>query len=568
MRASRSQPYAVVALFAAMALVVDGGAVGRAQRDPSRPTTPAAPAASAPTPTPPPQPAPATGPAEIVRVPSPATPDGTPYGSNLFTGNFAAQRGEGLNPDYVILPGDRIMVNAWGGVNVNGVFAVDTQGNVFFPEVGPVRVGGVRNAELTAVVRTAIGRIYRNFDVYTNLLTASPVAVYVTGGVRRPGRYAGIPSDSVLFFLDQAGGIDPELGSYRHVTVMRGAQPVAEIDLYDFLIRGVMQSPQFADGDAIVVGRRGPVVSLGGAVPVPALIEMRDETFTGADVLSVIPERPRANEVTVEGSRGGRPWLASVSLDEFRTTRLRAGDTVSVREDFRPESIVVHLEGEFRGPSVLTVRRGARLLDVLNHVPVDRELANVEGVHIRREQVAAQQREAIQNSLDRLERSALLALSHTANESEIRVREAELVQRFVEHARTVQPLGRVVTAIGDTQLNVVLEANDVIVIPTRTNVVRVEGEVQITQAMMYSPRMTVRDYIARAGGYTNRSDRGRALLVHPNADVEIVGTSDLVRPGDAILVLPRISPKGFQFALDLSQIIYQIAIATSVVLRI
>lgn len=560
MRASRSQQRALVAVVAALAFCVGSAPLARAQGETGTPPEAAPP--------PPPQPAPATGPIEVSRVPSGAPAPGTPYGANLFTGNFAAQRSEGVNPNYEILPGDRIMVNAWGSVNINGVFAVDSQGNVFFPQVGPVHVGGVRNASLSSVVKAAIGRVYRNFDVYTNLLTASPVAVYVTGGVRRPGRYAGIPSDSVLFFLDQAGGIDPELGSYRHVTVMRGAQAVAEIDLYDFLIRGVMQSPQFADGDAIVVGRRGPVVSLTGAVPIPALVEMREERFTGADVLAVIPERPRANEVTIEGSRHGRPWLRSVALDDFRTTVLTAGDAVSIREDFRPQSIVVRLEGEFQGPSVLTVRRGARLLDVLNYVPIDPELANIEGVHIKRSTVAAQQRTAILDSLNRLERSALLALSHTANESQIRVREAELVQQFVQHARTVQPLGRVVTSLRGEQMNLVLEADDVIVIPTRTNVVRVEGEVQITQAMMYAPGLTVRDYIRRAGGYTNRSDRGRALIVRPNADVLVADTSDEVQPGDAILVLPRIAPKGFQFALDLSQIIYQIAVATSVVLRI
>ncbi|MBC7173644.1 MAG: polysaccharide biosynthesis/export family protein, partial [Polyangiaceae bacterium] len=363
------------------------GAVASAQP----PAQPAEPAPSAQAPAPPRQPAPATGPVEVTRVPTSAPGPDSPYGANLFTGNFAAQREDGLNPDYVILPGDRVQVSAWGAVNVTGTFAVDSQGNVFIPEIGPVRLGGVHNRDLTSTVRAAIGRIYRaNFDVYTNLLTASPVAVYVTGAVRRPGRYAGIPSDSVLFYLDQAGGIEPELGSYRHVTVMRAGQAVAEIDLYDFLLNGVMQSPQFADGDAIVVGRRGPVVSLRGSVPVPALVELREEPFTGAEVLAVMPERPRANEVTVEGSRGGRPWVTTLSLEAFRATRLHAGDSVSVREDFRPESIVVKLEGEFLGPSVLTVRRGARLLDVLNHVHVEPLLANTSGVHIRRAEVAAQ----------------------------------------------------------------------------------------------------------------------------------------------------------------------------------
>ena len=62
--------------------------------------------------------------------------------------------------------------------------------------------------ELSDVVRAKIKETYINsFQVYTNLVTAQPVLVYVTGAVNHPGRYAGLPSDSVLFFLDLAGGV-------------------------------------------------------------------------------------------------------------------------------------------------------------------------------------------------------------------------------------------------------------------------------------------------------------------------------------------------------------------------
>ncbi len=558
---------AAVALTAVSALLVSSATTAQAPAPAG--VAPVNAAESEHEPSPPPQPEPARGPVEVTRVPTATSGPNVPYGSNLFTGNFAAQRGDGINPDYVLLPGDRVQLSAWGAVNVSGTFVVDSQGNIFIPEIGPVRLGGARNGDLTDIVRAAFGRVYHaNVNVYTNLLTASPVAVYVTGGVRRPGRYAGIPSDSVLFFLDQAGGIEPELGSYRHVSVVRSGQTVAQIDLYQFLANGILRSPQFADGDAIVVGRRGPVVSVDGAVPTPVLVELPREPFTGADVLAVMPEHPRANGVTIQGSRNGRPWVSTLSLAAFRTARLHPGDSVIVREDFRPESIIVRLEGEFRGPSVLTVRRGARLLDVLNYVRVDPEISNTAGLHLRRAQVAAQQRDAIQDSLNRLERSAMLALSQTQGESQIRVREAELVQEFVQRARTVQPLGRVVTSSEGDQLNVLLENDDVIVIPTRTNVVRVEGEVQVTQALMYRPGLTVREYVERSGGFTNRSDRQRALIVRPNAEVRVVSGGAYVEPGDSILILPKFGRKGFQFALDLSQIIYQIAVATSVVLRI
>ncbi len=492
-----------------------------------------------------------------------------PFGANLFTGAFAAQREDGINPDYQIMPGDRVMVNAWGAITINDVFAVDTQGNVFLPGIGPVPLAGVRNQDLTQTVRAAISRVYRgNFGVYTNLLTASPVAVFVTGGVRRPGRYAGIPSDSVLFFLDQAGGIDPEMGSFRDVKIIRQGQPLAELDLYDFLLRGTLPNPQFADGDTILVGRRGPTVLVEGMVPEPTLVEMTDEGFTGADVLAVVPSGARANEVTVRGIRGQEPFLRSQPVPSFQDTTLSDGDVLTFREEGRADRILVRLDGEHVGPSLMSVRRGTRLIDLLNYVRVDPGLANTGAVHLRRQSVAREQRRAILESLDRLERSAMLALSDSRGEAEIRVREAELVRAFVERARTIQPLGRVVTASAGHQLNVLLEEGDTIVIPQDTNVVRISGEVQFAQAVMYRPDLTVRDYVRMAGGFTNRADTGAVIVIRPSAEVTI-GESDMrIRPGDEIMIPPEIDNKFFQNAIDLSQVIYQIAVAASVVLRI
>ncbi|MEZ4251351.1 MAG: polysaccharide biosynthesis/export family protein [Polyangiales bacterium] len=504
-------------------------------------------------------------------VPEPVEPTGPrPFGSALFSGSFAAQRENGLNPDYRVLPGDRVAVNVWGITSLADVFAVDTQGNIFLPGIGPIPLGGVRSADLTDVVRQAIGRVFRGtFGVYTNLLNASPVAVFVTGGVERPGRYAGIPSDSVLFFLDQAGGIDAENGSYRNVRVMRGSNVLAELDLYDFLLEGTLPTPQLADGDVILVGRRGPLVEVHPQSGDAVLVELGSNEATGREVLAVVASGARANEVTVRGMREGRPVVNAFRAPAFATAPLRDGDVVTFREEGRAEHLIVRLEGEFEGPSELAVRRGTRLLDLLNWVSVDPQLAYTEAVHIRRPSVAAEQRRSILESLDRLERSALLAFSGTEGESAIRVREAELVRSFVERARNVQPLGRVVTTSADHQLNVLLEDGDTVVIPHRSNVVRVAGEVTFAQAVMYRPDLDVYDYVRMAGGYSNRAETSAVIVIRPSAEVFIGNIGDVdIRPGDEVFVPPRIDRKVFQGAIDFSRIIYQIAVAASVLIRI
>jgi protein involved in polysaccharide export with SLBB domain len=415
----------------------------------------------------------------------------------------------------------------------------------------------------------AIARAYRgNFGVYTNLLTASPVGVFVTGGVRRPGRYAGIPSDSVLFFLDQAGGIDAELGSYRHVSVIREGQTIAELDLYDFLLRGTLPTPQFSEGDTILVGRRGATVEVHGMVPEPKLVELTDREISGQDVLEVIPLGARANEITIRGVRDNEPFVETLPVPSFRGARLHDGDVVTLREEGHADRILVRLAGEFLGPSLISVRRGARLVDFLNYVRVRGDVANTDAVHLQRTSVADAQRRSINEALDRLERSAVLALSQSSGEAEIRVREAEMVRAFVERARTVQPLGRVVTSSDERQLNVLLEEGDTIVIPQRTNVVRISGEVQFAQAVMYRPGLSVNDYVRMAGGFTNRAETGAVIVIRPSAAVSIGDMDTVIEPGDEVMIPPRIDHKVFQNAIDLSQIIYHIAVAASVLLRI
>lgn len=493
----------------------------------------------------------------------------SPFGANLFMGNFLRAREDGLNPNYIIMPGDHVAVNSWGAVQINHVFVVDGQGNIFLPEVGPIRLSGVRNADLTDSVRNGMKRVYaRGFDVYTNLITAKPVAVFVTGGVARPGRYAGIPSDSVLFFLDQAGGIDPKLGSYRTIKILREGNPLAAIDLYEFILRGKLDDAQFQDGDTILVEQRGPVVELRGDVAQPALLEFPNDPIPGSEALAVIPGIARATQVTVQGVRAGVPFSHTLSVQAFSSYSVRDGDVITVRADGYAETILVRLEGEYLGPSVLAVRRGSRLIDVLNHVPVNPVLADVGASHIRRSSVAAAQKRSIDDALFRLERSSLLALSASSGEANIRAKEAELTLSFVERARLIQPLGRVVTARNGVQHNLQLEHDDVIVVPPRTNVVRISGEVMMAQAVMHRDGMTAGDYIRDAGGYSDRADIRKVIVVRPNAEVTVGGPRMAVYPGDEVLVPPRIDSKTLQNFADVTQIVYQIAVSAAVMIAI
>ncbi|QFU01738.1 Polysialic acid transport protein KpsD precursor [Halomonas sp. THAF5a] len=487
-----------------------------------------------------------------------------PFGANLFEGGFRGTMADGLTPGYQIKPGDQVTLRAWGAVELDRVLPVDAQGNIFIPSIGPLAVQGMNSQQLDGRVRQAIQSVYPdNVQVYTNLQGVQPVGVFVTGYVENPGRYAGTPSDSVLYFLDQAGGIDNALGSYRQIRVMRDGRTLAEVDLYDFLLRGELARPQFRDGDTIVVEERGPAIAVVGEVERDYRYELRGHQLTGAEVVDLARLKSGVSHVLLRGDRASGPVAEYVPLSRFGGRTVRSGDEVLFSADQRDETIVVQLEGSYYGPSRYALPRDARLGELLDAVAVPETMTAERSISIKRESVAAQQQAALEESLRRLETTYLGASSSTNEEAQIRVREAELIQKFTERARQMEPSGRLVVAHRGQISDIRLQDGDVITIPEITDSVLISGEVVVPQAVVFRPGMSTWDYIEGAGGLTSRGDDDHVLVVRQNGAVRDADDVTL-RPGDEILVMPEVPTKNLQLATSLTQILYQIAVATKV----
>ena len=486
-----------------------------------------------------------------------------PFGANLFRGNFAGTYSDGMNGDYVILPGDRIMVRVWGAKTYDDVLPVDQQGNIFLPEVGPVRVAGLKQSALLGAVRSRLASVFTdNVNIYVNLQSSQPVAVYVTGFVNQPGRYAGSPMDSVMSYLDRAGGITPDRGTFRKVQVKRGNKVVATLDLYDFALNGNMPDIRLKDGDVILVGERGVSVAAYGMLRQEARYEFKGQA-TGAQLVAYGSPLSSATHVSVSGIRSGRPFNEYMTMQEFSAMRLADGDSVEFVADSRGRTIMASVSGAIRGASRFPVKNSTTLRALLSYVEVDPALADVSAVYVRRQSVARQQKTILEDSLHRLERSALTATSATAEEAEIRVREAELVQDFIHRAASLTPDGVVVVSRGGVVRDLLLEDGDEIVIPQKSDVVQVSGEVMLPKAVTFDASMKTEDYLKSAGGLTDRADEDNILVARMNGEVGLVAELG-VRAGDRILVMPRVDTKNLELAKGITQILYQIAVATKV----
>jgi protein involved in polysaccharide export with SLBB domain len=498
-----------------------------------------------------------------------------PYGANLFKGGFESERSDGLNSSYLVAPGDKISIQMWGAVNSADVMTVDNQGNIFIPDVGPVKVKDVPANRINAIVTQSIKSIYtNNVSIYVNLLTSTPVSVFVAGPVLRPGQYAGLASDSVLFYLKRAGGIDPYRGSYRNIKVLRNQQVVLDYDLYDFLKEGKLAGFSFKDEDVILVKEQGAMVTVEGAARYPFRFELLQGKASGDDLIYYSRPLEKTSHVAITGNRNSGPISVYLPIDEFDEFKMVDGDVVLFNDDLRPQVISIQISGSYLGPSFYTVDTNTRLLDILSHIEVDPNQANYGAIYIKRESVVQQQKMLIDESLNRLERTIFTAPASSDGEARIRAQEAQLVSQFVARARLIEPLGKVILSENGKVANIRLEQGDEIVIPAQTDLIQVSGEVLMPQAIVYNSNATIRDYVAWAGGFSERANDERIAVVRANGltifiDSESSWLADenkhSLQAGDQILVLPKIDTKLLQSVKDITQIVYQIAIAANVV---
>ncbi|HYI82354.1 MAG TPA: polysaccharide biosynthesis/export family protein [Acetobacteraceae bacterium] len=489
------------------------------------------------------------------------------FGASLFTREATAVT-DAPNPNYVIVPGDRVSLRVWGAVEAEALGVVDPSGFLFLPNVGPLRVAGVRAGDLQRVVEAEVQKVYTSqVRVYAVLLSTQRIGVFVTGFVRTPGRFGGSAADSVLDFLLRAGGVDPGRGSYRDIAVQRGGRTIVTLDLYRFLLEGGLPPVRLQEGDTLVVARQRAMVGADGAVRNNYLFEVPGRAMTGRELIDYARPLPAATNAIIRGTRGGQPFSRYASLAELSRLQLGDQDMVTFITDSPARTVRVTVEGSRLGPSVLVTDRDANLCGVLDHVAVDPVLADTGSVFLLRPSVAQQQRRAIDEALDRLERQLFMAASATTGVAAIRSSEAQLVSSYIQRARRTQPEGRLVVSSEAGQcVPVRLEDGDVIVIPERSSTVLVSGEVTAPRAVVHRPGMRLADYVRQAGGFTPRGRESALMVRRASGELVLDPANQILRPGDELIALPYLDPKSFQIGSDLLGLIYQVAVATRIFL--
>jgi hypothetical protein len=72
-------------------------------------------------------------------------------------------------PDYLISPGDEVVLSVWGSVDAELRLFVDRSGRITVPRVGSIMVSGVRYADLPETIRLRVAQTFKNFQLSVSL---------------------------------------------------------------------------------------------------------------------------------------------------------------------------------------------------------------------------------------------------------------------------------------------------------------------------------------------------------------------------------------------------------------
>ena len=428
------------------------------------------------------------------------------FGHNLFSGvpsTFAPVDRVPVTPDYVVGPGDEVVIRAWGQVDIDYRATIDRNGAINIPRVGNINVSGIRFQDLEGFLRTAIGRVFRNFELNVTLGQLRSIQIFVVGQARRPGSYT-VSSLSTLVNALFASGGPSSRGSMRAIQLKRGDKVVTEFDIYDLLIKGdKSRDVKLLSGDVIYIPPVGGLVALSGSVNEPAIYEIKPNTtfsnlldLAGGLTTTAAGQKAKVERIADRKTR----QLEEFTLDQTGLARtLRDGDLVQIYAISPKFENVVTLRGSVASPGRFQWREGMRVRDIIPD------------------------KDALISQEYWLRQNAAPNVGRVSGQERLRVEVKRTVEEInwdyavIEriNLRDLSPqlipfnLGRAVLE-GDPTHNVQLRAGDVLTVFSKddltvpvakqTKYVKLEGELATPGVYQLLPGETLRQLMARVGG--------------------------------------------------------------------
>ena len=400
--------------------------------------------------------------------------------------------------NYQVGPGDTLGVQLYGNQNQFYQLTVGRNGQIEFPQLGPISVGGQLFSTVQSEIESRVAHQMIGVHASVTMSEIRSIQVFVMGDAFRPGVYTVSGLATVTSALYAAGGI-AKTGSLRNVELIRNGQVVDTLDLYNLLIHGsTANDAKLRQGDVVFVPPVGRTVAIDGEVERPAIYELKNETTPAQVVALAGGLRPNADVAAATITRilpDGKRVVLPLKLGPGGVTEgLRNGDYIHIPHLKPALDEAVMLQGNVYNPGVYPYVPGMRLTDVLRSVFELKPNSDLHYILIRRELPPDRHVEAIAANLT-------AALAHPNSAANIPLMPRDRITVFnltASRAQIIQPILHAIRAESTAE--------------QPEQVVTVKGEVNVPGQYPLEPDMRVAALIRAGGGLANGAYTGRAEL--------------------------------------------------------
>lgn len=225
---------------------------------------------------------------------TPEAPGSNIYGHSLFTNrnlSFEPSANLATPVNYHLGPGDEVIIDIWGASENTIRQTISPEGTILVRGLGPVHLSGMTVKEANSFLQREFSKIYSgisgtdpNSQIKLTLGDIRTIQINIMGEVSVPGTYTLSAFSTVFHALYRAGGVN-RIGSLRSIKVVRNGKTFADLDVYDYIMKGKMKDDiRLQEGDVIIVDPYQSLVEIVGKVKRPMFYEMKP-TETVATIL-------------------------------------------------------------------------------------------------------------------------------------------------------------------------------------------------------------------------------------------------------------------------------------------
>ena len=272
-----------------------------------------------------------------------------------------------VDPDYLVGIGDEVILKTIGALNLEKKLIVDRNGEVFVPEVGSVRVQGIKASKVHDVILNSLKNQYHNIQVEVTLGRTQSIRVLFAGKFDNPGLLV-IPANSTL--IDALSIAKPTKdGTLRNIKLLRKGKDEQEIDLYRTLTgKSAEVNEILLSGDTIYIGPIGKTAAI--VLPQGGSIFELKEGQSLSELLSYIGNSGRffrQNKISVErNDKNNQRKVFELDIKKNgREITARDGDVLNMPEIYSEINDVVELTGSIVKPGTYPYSSNMRISDLL-----------------------------------------------------------------------------------------------------------------------------------------------------------------------------------------------------------